>query len=342
MLSFINKLLVSLRLLCLRARNKALCLWQDSPLTGLLLSPLVYLVDLIRYARSVMIKPRSLPIFSIVVGNIRLGGVGKTPFVISLAQMLTEQGLRVGLVGKGYRAPMGNKKPLVAYQSYDYEALGDEMALLGEKTSCPVAIGKRRSLAAAALASDPRFDLDCVIFDDGLQSFEINPDIKIGLINERVGNGFRLPAGPLRAPWSTLNALDLLVPVGAERGFCKKNVNWVFHHHTKEQRLLSEFSKVTCLFGLGDPRLLEEFLRSHSFSFKIEYLPDHGRCSLQDLRYYLQQGDVFMTEKDWVKYRLHIDKTDRLWIVPLEGVIHTRVKQRLVELIKRKGLCLGA
>lgn len=341
MLSFINNQLVSLPVLLLRARNKLLCVWQDSSVTGLMLSPLIPLVDAIRHWRSLIIKPRSLPIFSIVVGNIRLGGVGKTPFVISLAQMLTEEGLRVGLVGKGYQAPMGNKKPIVAYQNYDYETLGDEMTLLGEKTSCPVAIGERRSHAAMALASDERFELDCVIFDDGLQSFEIQPDLKIGLINERVGNGFRLPAGPLRAPWSNFDALDLLVPVGAQRGFFKKNVNWVIHHHSKEKRVLNSFSKVTCLFGLGDPRLLEEFLRSQSFSFKIEYLPDHGRCSPKDLRYYLGLGDVFMTEKDWVKYRQHVSENDALWIVPLEGVIHERVKERIFELIQRKGLCSG-
>jgi tetraacyldisaccharide-1-P 4'-kinase len=180
-----------------------------------------------------------------------------------------------------------------------------------------------------------------VIFDDGLQSFEISPDITIGLINDRVGNGLRLPAGPLRAPWSTFNNLDILVPVGAGRGFYKKNVDWVYHHYTKSKRFLASFSKVSCLFGLGDPRLLEEFLRSQSFSYHIEYLPDHGRCSLKDLRYYLDAGDVFMTEKDWVKYRDHLKNSDRLWILPLEGQIDERVKNRIFEMMRRKGLCFG-
>lgn len=340
--SFISSQLVNLRLLCLRLRNALVCFWNDSRLTGFLLSPLIPVVDVIRRCRSLIITRRNLPVFSIVVGNIRLGGVGKTPFVISLAQMLSEQGLRVGLVGKGYQAPLGNSKPIVAYQSYDYESLGDEMTLLGEKTSCPVAIGRRRSQAAHALASDPRFDLDCVIFDDGLQSFELNPDLTIALINDRVGNGFRIPAGPLRAPWSTLDNLDLMIPVGAHRGFFKRNVDWVLHHHSKEKRFLKSFSKVTCLFGLGDPQLLEKFLRSHSFSFRIEYLPDHGRCSLEDLRYYLDRGDVFMTEKDWVKYREHVHDNDSLWILPLEGVIDKGVQERILELMGRKGLCLGA
>ena len=155
----------------------------------------------------------SVPV--VVVGNVVAGGAGKTPVVIALAEHWLQRGIRVGVISRGY----GRSTPgcLEVTRACAAQAVGDEPALIHRRTGAPVFVAERRIDAAKALLTRHP-DTQIILSDDGLQHLALHRDLEIGVFDERgVGNGFLLPAGPLREPWP--RRLDLVLRSGIEPAF---------------------------------------------------------------------------------------------------------------------------
>ncbi|MDD9805673.1 MAG: tetraacyldisaccharide 4'-kinase [Gammaproteobacteria bacterium] len=195
--------------------------WYGGHWLGVLLSPLsaVYRVGLNarRLARRRLpAKPLAVPV--VVVGNLTVGGTGKTPLVIHLAKLLQARGRRVGVVSRGYRARVAGFPHRVG-DGDDAFAVGDEPKLIAQETGCPVVIAPRRREAALVLAR--HCDVEVVLSDDGLQHSALPRALEIVVVDgdRKFGNGRLLPAGPLREPVSRLDEVDyVVVNVGGNAG----------------------------------------------------------------------------------------------------------------------------
>jgi tetraacyldisaccharide 4'-kinase len=153
----------------------------------------------------------------IIVGNICVGGTGKTPLVARLVELLREAGYKPGIVSRGYGGRSKEWPRHVSIESNPLE-VGDEPVLLAQRCRCPVVVDPDRVNAAQALFA--RYDCNVIISDDGLQHYRLQRDIEIAVIDglRRLGNGACLPAGPLREPSSRLREVDFVIGNGAARG----------------------------------------------------------------------------------------------------------------------------
>jgi tetraacyldisaccharide 4'-kinase len=239
----------------------------------------------------------------IVVGNLTVGGTGKTPFVAWLARQLRGQGLRVGIAARGYGGSDRAARRLTAADSA--ATVGDEPVLLRRKLGLPVAIGARRAEAVRLLEDD----CDVVVCDDGLQHYALARDVEIAVVDgERgLGNGRRLPAGPLREPASRLDEVDAVVVNGA--GFERPDAVRMRIEPVAvvalaggERRLLAEFAgrPVTAVAAIGNPGRFFDLLRAHGLAVVERALPDHAAVTPSAAG--IAAGEtVLMTEKDAVK-----------------------------------------
>lgn len=242
----------------------------------------------------------------VVVGNLVVGGSGKTPLVIALAQALRERGWRPGVVSRGYggsaRAPR-----LLDAQAMPAE-VGDEPCLIRRRSQVPVAIGRDRVRAARLLLDA---GVDVVIADDGLQNPHFARDVEICVIDgrRRFGNGRLLPAGPLREPLSRLPQLDFRVCNGAGAGVDEVPMRLLgevalpLDGH-EAPRALASFGpgRVHAVAAIGDPARFFASLRDHGIELIEHAFADHHAFVAADLDF----GDrlpVLMTEKDAVKCR---------------------------------------
>ena len=247
----------------------------------------------------------------IVVGNISVGGTGKTPLVLWLADFLRHSGYQPGIVSRGYGAAATQARPVdAAGDASDY---GDEPLLLARRSGCPVWVGADRVAAARALlARHP--DCNILISDDGLQHYRLARDIEIAVVDagRAFGNGFTLPAGPLREPVSRLKSVDLVVCNGEQPppelklitafrmtleglGFyqLRQPARWVPATHFLHRR-------VHAVAGIGNPQRFFDTLQAMGLAFTPHAFPDHHAYAAGDLQF-ADGGTVLMTEKDAVK-----------------------------------------
>ncbi|MDH3418727.1 MAG: tetraacyldisaccharide 4'-kinase [Gammaproteobacteria bacterium] len=263
-------------------------------------------------------KIEHLPVPVIVVGNLTVGGTGKTPCVIWLANQLKDRGLRVGCVSRGYGGNAADGPRRVKGDSDPLE-VGDEPVLIAAATSCPVMVAADRVAAAKALLAETR--LDALIADDGLQHLALGRTFEIAVVDgERgLGNEACLPAGPLREPATRLNHVDAVIVNGGDWGegsvFRMTLVpDRVYQLAGKGQRTLSDFRDtiVHAVAGIGNPDQYFEMLRSEKIRVIRHAFPDHARYQPSDLDFG-DQHPVLMTEKDAVKCRAFADP--RFWSV---------------------------
>lgn len=264
----------------------------------------------------------------IVVGNISVGGTGKTPLVIWLAALLQSRGYRVGIVTRGYRGNSRHWPRAVASSTAPLE-VGDEPVMLALRTGAIVVAGPDR-VAAAALAIDQGADV--ILSDDGLQHYRLRRDVEIAVIDghRALGNGMLLPAGPLREPASRLNCVDLIVrtqrasaalaapSVAAARSVtAKMRLVDAVSLLTGERRGLDVFvgSSVHALAAIGNPQGFFTALREQGIQSTVHALPDHATLTPRDIRFD-DDAPVLMTEKDAVKCREFADH--RHWAVRTE------------------------
>jgi tetraacyldisaccharide 4'-kinase len=255
----------------------------------------------------------------IVVGNLTAGGSGKTPLVIWIAEFLKGKGWSPAIIARGYGAKV--EAPRAATVASDAAAVGDEPVVLARRSGCPVWIGPDRVQVALALrAQHP--DVNALVLDDGLQHYRLRRDIEIAVVDARgFGNGFMLPAGPLREPRVRLKTVDAVVSHGASMsGYAMKLEGQEVHRmmDARERRSLKSFAgqKVHAAAGIGDPNRF--FLHLGAAGVKVipHPFPDHHPFSARDLEF----GDglpVILTEKDAVKLR-SAARPD-WWVLPVSA-----------------------
>jgi len=195
-------------------------LWYGKHPLALALLPLSWLFCAIVWIRRQAYKrgllnrhSASVPI--IIVGNITVGGTGKTPLVLWLAKFLKQQGFEPGIVSRGYGG-RANQWPQSVHADSEPGLVGDESVLLARRSGCPVVVAPKRCLAVQSLLTNN--DCNLIISDDGLQHYALRRDIEIAVVDEerRYGNRHCLPAGPLREPVSRLKEIDLIVMNGRQ------------------------------------------------------------------------------------------------------------------------------
>jgi tetraacyldisaccharide 4'-kinase len=246
-----------------------------------------------------------LPVAVIVVGNLVVGGTGKTPLVLWLAAMLKENGRKPGIVSRGYRGSAA--APMAVDAASPVQLVGDEPLLLARASGCPVWIGRDRAAAALGLlAAHP--ECDVLILDDGLQHYRLARDIEIAVEDERrAGNGLLLPAGPLREPVS--RRVDAWVINSAPPGIHQpafrmdlRGDNFRRVAAPRDSLPAAAFArkKLHAVAGIGNPKRFFDQLARLGLACVNHAFPDHHAYTADDLDF----GDcdaLLMTEKDAVK-----------------------------------------
>jgi tetraacyldisaccharide 4'-kinase len=290
----------------------ALLLWPLSLvfLAGVLMRRLLYAV------RIFSSRHPGIPV--IVVGNITVGGSGKTPLVIWIAEFLKGKGWAPAIISRGYGAKVGS--PRAATVASEAAEVGDEPIVLARRSGCPVWIGSDRVQVAAVLrAAQP--EVNVLVLDDGLQHYRLRRDLEIAVLDARgLGNGFMLPAGPLREPALRLKTVDAVVGHGTAKDFSMRLEGEEVHRMTdaRERRPLKSFAgqKVHAAAGIGDPNRF--FLQLGAAGVKVipHPFPDHHAFGPRDLEF----GDdlpVLLTEKDAVKLRSAA--RPNWWVLPVSA-----------------------
>lgn len=286
------------------------------PLTGLF----VLIITLRRWLYRKNIKRiTQLKIPVIIVGNITVGGTGKTPLVIYLIELLRRQGYYPGVVSRGYH---GNSATCqIVHAASDPRAVGDEAVLIAMRTGCPVMVGHDRAAAAQQLLTKQACNV--IVSDDGLQHYALARDIEIAVLDAKrdVGNGLLLPAGPLREPKKRLQEVDFIVSNGkggANRFMMQLYADEVYLvSNPQERKPLSAWQGKTvhAVAGIGHPqRFFQQLCAAGLNIIQRHVFADHHAFSAAELVF----ADVFaiiMTEKDAVKCRHFNNK--KLWCLPV-------------------------
>ncbi len=301
--------------------------WYSRNPLALLLLPLAGLFRLLTGLRRTLyrwrwLRSERLPVPVIVVGNLSVGGSGKTPLVIWLAERLRAAGYQPGVVSRGYGGTQRTWPCRVTADS-DPALVGDEPVLIAARNGCPVVIDPDRPRGGRALLV-----LGCtlILADDGLQHYRLRRDLEIAVIDGRrgLGNGFSLPAGPLREPPSRLDSIDLIVGNGAAgpgQHLMRLHPGPVVNlARPRRQRPLDHWrgGRVHAVAGIGDPVRFFDLLREYGIDPIEHPFPDHHRFVPRELGFG-DELDILMTEKDGVKCRRWA--SDKLWAVPVEATL---------------------
>lgn len=255
---------------------------------------------------------------TVIVGNINVGGSGKSPLLISLVKLLNRQGLSVGVISRGYGGSDIDTPQWVLPDSSP-AAVGDEAVMLARRCECPVVVCTDRVAAAAALLQ--RQVVDVLLSDDGLQHYALRRDIEIAVVDaERgLGNGWLMPAGPLREPRWRLDTVDFVVRNGDASGFMLEPTGLAAVTGAQRQDL-SVFGdqRVHAVAGIGHPKRFFDALRQRGMEVIEHDFPDHHQFSREDFNF---PGDhpILMTEKDAVKCANMGLKN--AWYVPVDALL---------------------
>ncbi|MBA2350656.1 MAG: tetraacyldisaccharide 4'-kinase [Burkholderiales bacterium] len=297
-----------------------------------------------------LLKTVMLPIPVIVVGNISVGGAGKTPLVMWLATRLAARGMRPGIISRGYGGKL--RGPYQVNRESDPRLVGDEPVLLAQRTACPVWIAHDRVAAAARLLQQHP-GCDVLIADDGLQHYRLGRVIEIAVIDAAsgLGNRLMLPAGPLREPASRLRSVTAIVvngngvdskpeqsPVslrppiypmtlrGAELGN-------LLNPDARIPVLSLRGLRVAALAGIGNPQRFFDHLAQLGLDFTAYPLPDHHVFSAGDLE--IPDFDaIVMTEKDAVKCRAAAIGSEKCWVLDVEAVLPDALEDFIIDKLR--------
>lgn len=304
------------------------------------LSGLFYLLYRIRLGlfKSGLIKSKRSAVPVMVVGNITVGGTGKTPFVVYLIKLLQQQGYKPGIVSRGYGAKVDSQVPFprLITQNMDIRLSGDEPKLLFESTGVPVVISPKRPDGIDYLVKN--CGVDFIVSDDGLQHYQMARDIEIAIIDAArcVGNGWVLPVGPLREPQSRLNRVDLAVyNHGFEaKGEYFQQAGTIRSLTGKVEPNINTLTKVHLVSGIGNPSRFEKTVQGLGLTIaSVNWFADHHPFSADDFSQYGDNDLVLMTEKDAVKCRSFA--RDNMFVLPIVAVISPQLEKQLLALIAK-------
>jgi len=292
--------------------------------------------------RAGLLRAIRLPVPVIVVGNISVGGTGKTPLVLWLADFLRRQGYHPGIVSRGYG---GGTEDVVAVDiRSDPAVVGDEPLLLARKSACPVWVGRDRVAAGRALLlAHP--ECDVLVSDDGLQHYRLARDMEIVVVDgeRKFGNGLLLPAGPLREGVSRLKSVDAVVVNGGNlqaamqlRNEFEMSLEGEVFCNLRQPNLRARAAvfggkKLHAVAGIGNPKRFFAHLRRLGLVFEEHAFPDHCVFRPQDLDY--DDADaLLMTEKDAVKCAGFAD--ERYWALAVEAILPPAFGQTVLQKLR--------
>jgi tetraacyldisaccharide 4'-kinase len=313
--------------------------WYHWPVIILLL-PLTavfwVLSGLRRWSFRLQIKPSvSIPALVIVVGNISVGGNGKTPLVVYLANRLRQEGYHPGVLSRGYGGKNATYPMSVDYIS-EVDRVGDEAILMRQHINCPLVVDPIRPRGAMELVEKHKCDV--IICDDGLQHYALNRDVEIVVMDgqRRCGNHLLLPAGPLREASWRLDTADFLVLNGGlvtngeylmslEAG---KLIN--VKYPNKSLSIKDLRAPVTALAGIGNPQRFFSLLEKKRVKLKDQIsFVDHHAFIRKDI----PSGTVIMTEKDAVKCTQIVH--DDCWYLPVSARLTNQFESQLLQKLKQ-------
>jgi tetraacyldisaccharide 4'-kinase len=326
-------------------------LWYGhSPLAGLL-QPAAWLFGLGVSLRRQLYRAgwlvcEHIPVPVIAVGNLTVGGAGKTPVVDWLVSRLHAEGFRPGIVSRGFGGRSHDAPVRVAADSLA-EDVGDEPLLLARRTGAPVAVCVHRARAARMLVDA---GVEVIVTDDGLQHYALHRDLEIIVLDgeRQLGNGRLLPAGPLREPAARLREAAIVLANGGPPDLpwprFELRVSVAIPLAGGQPKPLAAFASrpVWAVGGIGNPGRFHAQLRRCGIDVRAVEIPDHGRIDIARLRQD-QPRPVLMTEKDAVKYP-RCSEPD-VWYVPAEVAMPPQAEQmilsRVLGLFPQRGVNHG-
>lgn len=281
------------------------------------------------------LKSYKLPVPVIIVGNISVGGTGKTPLVIWLADQLQRKGYAPAIISRGYLGNTESVSPV--FSDSDPAVVGDEPVLIARRGKWPVWVGRNRAaVGRTLLAAHP--ECNVIISDDGLQHYKLERDVEIVVVdgNRGFGNGLLLPAGPLRELRSRLMKADAIVCNGAQvlpSSFLMQLKGNLFHNLLEPDMMADpdKFTgkKICAIAGIGNPYRFFQQLRAMGLQFEEKAYPDHHAFQPADLQS-IAADVILMTEKDAVKCASFAEK--HWWYLPVSAV----VDESLISLVLNK------
>jgi len=292
-----------------------------------------------------ILRDESLPVPVVVVGNISVGGSGKTPLVLHLARALRAAGARPAIVSRGYRSDADGVREVGPTD--DPGRVGDEPLLLRQRSDCPVFVGADRVAACrAVLAAHP--DTSLILSDDGLQHYRLRRRIEIAVVDvPALGNRLPLPSGPLREPASRLDEVDAVVMMLEAEGAVPPRLTFraptfVARRRPGEFRDLAgkgltpgpaelRSARWHAVAGIAEPERFFAQLAAAGIAFEAHAFGDHHAYRAEELRF---AGDgILTTEKDAVKLA-RLDLALPVWVLPLELDVVPDLARHLLEMLK--------
>jgi len=310
--------------------------WYQSHPIRWLLWPLAILYRVVISLRRLLyrvgvFKQTRLNVPVIIVGNISVGGTGKTPCVIWLAKQLQQAGFRPGIISRGYGGKAEHYPQNVTPQS-DPAIVGDEPIIISRQSACPMMVSPNRVDAARQLLE--QFDCNIIIADDGLQHYALARDIEIVVVDDQrlFGNQYCLPAGPLREPMSRLKEVDFIIHNGnqteAEFSMTARQGDAINLANPQQTKTLTNFQqKVHAIAGIGNPQRFFNQLSTAGLNLITHPFSDHHPYQSSDVDFN-DDLDILMTEKDAVKCQHFANKN--MWYIPIEATISGKLNQHLL------------
>ena len=292
--------------------------WYSKPGLLNILSPLEWLFCLLSKVRKRRQQQSSVKVDAtvLVIGNISIGGTGKTPVLISLVKQLKNEGIKVGIISKGYGRK--SKATHLVVDSSEINDVGDEPKMIFEATQVPVLVGQNRVDSAKKLIRE--YHCELIICDDGLQDYQLKRDLEWIVIDgyRQLGNQRLIPVGPLREPPTRLHSADRVIINGgnvsvkeesltfiADMPFCRVSAapRSIVNIENGEVISFEEFRKkknIAAVAGLGNPDKFFKTLERLNFDFETFPFPDHYAYQAVDFERFAHQP-IIMTAKDAVK-----------------------------------------
>ncbi|KAB2915319.1 MAG: tetraacyldisaccharide 4'-kinase [Dechloromonas sp.] len=305
------------------------------------LLPLSALFFLLSRLKRRLTRPQRLPVPVVVVGNITVGGAGKTPLTLWLAQQLLAHGRRPGIVSRGYRGSADMPQPVMAGATA--AEVGDEPLLLARRSGVPVWVGRDRAAAGQALlVAHP--EVDMLLCDDGLQHYRLARDVELAVFDGRgAGNAWLLPTGPLRESLSRLCEVDAVIcngpedprlPAGIPR-FAMQLRPASFYRLDRPGDICQAAQlagrPLHALAGIGDPGRFFRTLEGLGLSFSRHPFADHHAYTAVDLAF-AADGVLLMTEKDAVKCAPLVP--GETWVLPVDAELSPALVDLILEKIR--------
>jgi tetraacyldisaccharide 4'-kinase len=273
-----------------------------------------------------------------VVGNITVGGTGKTPLVIALCDWLKTQGYRPGVISRGYRGQI-NQVHVVSNEDGPF-LVGDEPLLVFKKAQVPVAIGKNRYQAGVELLKKHP-EINILLSDDGLQHYALQRDLEILVVDGQrgLGNNYLLPAGPLREPQSRISTVDAVVVNGSNERYLSQiqpqfNMTlhpevWINIKNPHIHQPINAFSGERCIAmcAIGNPqRFLNTLASLGIVPLETRIFEDHYHYQENDFKEWLNEK-ILMTEKDGIK--CHLFAPEDAWMLKISAQLNEQFYQWL-------------